>query len=126
MARLLLACLLLLSLAMAAPTMAAAQVCGVEMVDLIVQCQDYVRPPAEPKVEPSAACCDVIERADIPCLCNMITPVVEKSISMEKAVFVAGFCGSPLQPGSNCGSAIVFLVRSLNALIKIAIHVRKY
>ncbi|TVU16845.1 hypothetical protein EJB05_37002, partial [Eragrostis curvula] len=90
----------------AARPAAVADECGVDLADLIAKCQSYVRFPAEPKVPPSAECCGVVQSVDEPCLCAKVTPLVEQWICMEKAVFVARYCGRPLQPGSYCGSNI--------------------
>jgi len=114
MARLFVACLVLLASAMTvaaakeAPAPAAtagdAGDCNSDLQDLVANCQNYVMFPAEPKITPSPACCAVIKRADIPCLCAKVTPQIEQVVCMDKVVFVAAYCGRPFQPGSNCGS----------------------
>ncbi|TVU34806.1 hypothetical protein EJB05_16658, partial [Eragrostis curvula] len=113
MAKVFLACLVLISFAMAVsaarPATATADApsagnCDQDLQDLIANCQDYVKFPAEPKIPPSQACCAVIQRANIPCLCSKVTPTIEGIICMEKVVYVANYCKRPLQPGSNCGS----------------------
>ncbi|VAH65012.1 uncharacterized protein LOC119272194 [Triticum dicoccoides] len=88
---------------MAAPAADAAD-CNSDLQDLVANCQNYVMFPAEPKIPPSPACCAVIQRADMPCLCAKVTPAIEKVVCMDKVVFVAKYCKRPLQPGSNCGS----------------------
>ncbi|KAM3352021.1 hypothetical protein ACQJBY_023729 [Aegilops geniculata] len=88
---------------MAAPAADAGD-CNSDLQDLVANCQNYVMFPAEPKIPPSPACCAVIQRADMPCLCAKVTPAVEKVVCMDKVVFVAKYCKRPLQPGSNCGS----------------------
>ncbi|GJM92846.1 hypothetical protein PR202_ga09350 [Eleusine coracana subsp. coracana] len=75
-----------------------------DLKDLISNCQQYVQFPADPKIPPSQACCAVIQRANIPCLCSKVTPPIEGIICMDKVVYVANYCKRPLQPGSNCGS----------------------
>ncbi|CAO2166716.1 unnamed protein product [Urochloa humidicola] len=108
--RLFLACMVLLSIAMAAaaarPATATTDVgdCNQDLQDLITNCQDYVKFPADPKIPPSAACCTVIHRVNIPCLCSKVTPTVETLICMDKVVYVANYCKRPLKPGSQCGS----------------------
>ena len=114
--KLFLACMvLLISIAMAAAaarpatttTTAATDAppnCDQDLQNLIANCQDYVKFPADPKIPPSSACCGVIQRANIPCLCSKVTPTVETFICMDKVVYVASYCKRPLRPGSNCGS----------------------
>ncbi|KAL6853505.1 hypothetical protein ACP4OV_019534 [Aristida adscensionis] len=114
--KLFLACLVLLGCAMAAAaarppaaTTAAADApstgdCSQDIQDLTANCQDYIRFPAEPKIPPSQACCAVVQRANIPCLCAKVTPQVEQFVCMDKVVFVASACNRPFQPGSSCGS----------------------
>ena len=113
--KLFLACMVLLSIAMTAAaarpatttTTAATDAppnCDQDLQNLIANCQDYVKFPADPKIPPSSACCGVIQRANIPCLCSKVTPTVETLICMDKVVYVASYCKRPLRPGSNCGS----------------------
>ncbi|XP_062186470.1 uncharacterized protein LOC133890042 [Phragmites australis] len=113
MARLFLACVVLLSFTMAVAAARPAATaddappagnCDQELSDLIANCQDYIKFPANPKIQPSEACCAVIQRANIPCLCSKVTPTVETVLCMDKVVYVTNYCKRPLQPGSNCGS----------------------
>ncbi|KAF8716746.1 hypothetical protein HU200_025831 [Digitaria exilis] len=78
--------------------------CDQDVSDLISTCQDYVKFPANPKIPPSTACCTVVQRVNIPCLCSKVTPTIEQVICMDKVVYVASYCKRPLKPGSNCGS----------------------
>ncbi|BAD68283.1 hypothetical protein [Oryza sativa Japonica Group] len=78
--------------------------CSRDLQDLIMECQKYVMNPANPKIEPSNACCSVIQKANVPCLCSKVTKEIEKIVCMEKVVYVADYCKKPLQPGSKCGS----------------------
>ncbi|KAK3165710.1 hypothetical protein QOZ80_1AG0036730 [Eleusine coracana subsp. coracana] len=113
-ARLFFACLVLFSFVIsAAPARPATTTaddapptgdCDQDLKDLISNCQQYVQFPADPKIPPSQACCAVIQRANIPCLCSKVTPPIEGIICMDKVVYVANYCKRPLQPGSNCGS----------------------
>ncbi|CAO2182615.1 unnamed protein product [Urochloa humidicola] len=112
--RLFLACMVLLSIAMAAAAARPATTttddappmgsCDQDLQDLMTNCQDYVKFPADPKIPPSAACCAVVHRVNIPCLCSKVTPTVEALICMDKVVYVASYCKRPLTPGSQCGS----------------------
>jgi len=114
--KLFLACMVLLSVAVAAVAARPATTtaddaallpagnCDQDLQNLIANCQDYVKFPADPKIPPSSACCGVIQRANIPCLCSKVTPTVETLICMDKVVYVASYCKRPLRPGSNCGS----------------------
>ncbi|KAG6760986.1 hypothetical protein POTOM_034174 [Populus tomentosa] len=80
---------------------------------LISKCTRFVRIPG-PKVPPSDACCQAVKQVplgDLPCLCKLVTPAVEKAISMEKAVYVARTCGLPIPPGLTvCGSKSISTV----------------
>ena len=112
MARLFLACMLVLLLGIATAAAAArttaddppAGDCDQDLQDLMSSCQQYVHFPADPKIPPSPACCSVVQRVNIPCLCSKVTPTVEALICMDKVVYVASYCKRPLQPGSTCGS----------------------
>uniref|UniRef100_A0A0E0JPV2 Bifunctional inhibitor/plant lipid transfer protein/seed storage helical domain-containing protein n=1 Tax=Oryza punctata TaxID=4537 RepID=A0A0E0JPV2_ORYPU len=77
--------------------------CSSDVQDLMANCQDYVMFPADPKIDPSQACCAAVQRANMPCVCNKVTPEVEQLICMDKVVYVVAFCKKPFQPGSNCG-----------------------
>lgn len=78
--------------------------CDQDRQDMIRECKKYEGWPAEPKIEPSEACCAVWQRANIPCLCAGVTKEKEKVWCMEKVVYVAKFCKKPFQPGYQCGS----------------------
>ncbi|XP_024464535.1 non-specific lipid transfer protein GPI-anchored 20 [Populus trichocarpa] len=72
------------------------------------RCSRFVRIPG-PKVPPSYACCQAVKEitvGDLPCLCKLLTPAVQKVISMEKAVCVARTCGLPVPPGTVCGTLL--------------------
>ncbi|OEL20214.1 hypothetical protein BAE44_0018767 [Dichanthelium oligosanthes] len=81
-----------------------AEVCDRDREDMIRECKKFEVFPAEPKIPPSAACCAVWQRADIPCLCKRVTKEIEKVWCMEKVTYVAERCGRPFQPGYKCGS----------------------
>ncbi|KAL4303184.1 hypothetical protein GQ457_10G006350 [Hibiscus cannabinus] len=106
----------------------SATLCGVSaecvtsIPSLISQCSQYVKITG-PQVPPSKDCCDVVKVVDVPCVCNFVTPEVEKLISMEKVVFVGTSCGLTVKPGMKCGSTynlkpihfyIYFLMFSFN------------
>lgn len=77
--------------------------CETSIPSLISYCSEYVR-VSGPKVPPSQECCNVITHLDMPCLCQFVTPDVEKLVSMEKVMFVGRSCGLNIQPGMKCGS----------------------
>ncbi|KAL9247744.1 hypothetical protein vseg_021144 [Gypsophila vaccaria] len=77
--------------------------CEDDIPDLISQCAKFVL-KAGKQTPPSSACCDVVKKADVPCLCKFVTKDIEKIVSAQKAVFVAQTCGVVLQHGSKCGS----------------------
>ncbi|TXG54055.1 hypothetical protein EZV62_019311 [Acer yangbiense] len=84
----------------------SAQVCGVNLPQLISQCSEYVKIPG-PKTLPSEGCCAVVKTIDVSCACNFVTPDVEKRISMDKAVYVGRTCGLKIESGTKCGSYTV-------------------
>ena len=86
--------------------MAYAQ-CEGDIPSLISQCAKYVRKEG-PKIQPSKACCTVAKQANIPCLCKYVTKEVEQYVDIGKAVYVAQYCGIPLQHGSKCGGTSFF------------------
>ncbi|GMN43768.1 hypothetical protein TIFTF001_012970 [Ficus carica] len=57
-----------------------------------------------PKIPPSEECCKAIKHIHVHCACKHVTKKVEKSISMEKAVYVAKSCGKHVPKGMKCGS----------------------
>ncbi|OVA01513.1 Bifunctional inhibitor/plant lipid transfer protein/seed storage helical domain [Macleaya cordata] len=77
--------------------------CEGQFQGLAQQCSQYVLKTG-PKTPPSKGCCDLIKKADVPCICKHVTKEIEQIVSMEKMVYVAGYCGKPLPHGSKCGS----------------------
>lgn len=77
--------------------------CGGSIPQLVAQCSQFVKKDG-PKIPPSPGCCSVMKAADIPCVCGLVTPDIEKLISMEKVVYVARTCGVTVNPGTKCGS----------------------
>ncbi|KAL3649586.1 hypothetical protein CASFOL_005989 [Castilleja foliolosa] len=84
-----------------ASTMVSAQ-CQGNFQGLVQQCSRYVQ-KSGPKETPSQGCCTVVKNVDLPCICGHITSEVEQIISMEKAAYVAAFCGKPIPRGTRCG-----------------------
>ncbi|KAI3918045.1 hypothetical protein MKW92_000892 [Papaver armeniacum] len=82
------------------------QGCSDNLQSLVAQCTNYVM-KLVPKIAPSTACCSIVNRIDSGCVCSHVTKRVESLISMDKAVFVANYCGRPLPHGSQCGSYTV-------------------
>ncbi|KAG6536270.1 uncharacterized protein LOC122002874 [Zingiber officinale] len=80
--------------------------CGTDVEKLVLACHEFIAIPG-PKKKPNKACCDSLATADVPCLCKELPPEVEKSISMEKAVYVARSCGKTVPAGTKCGSYTV-------------------
>ncbi|KAK6933837.1 Bifunctional inhibitor/plant lipid transfer protein/seed storage helical domain [Dillenia turbinata] len=70
---------------------------------LIEKCKSFVLIPG-PQIPPSSECCALIKTANVPCLCDFMTPIIEKIVSMEKVVFVARTCGLSVPQGMKCGS----------------------
>lgn len=101
MAKLLLGLFLVLAVVVA---VSADGGCGKDRDDMIRECKKYAQWPANPKLNPSEACCAVWQKADIPCLCSHVTKGTEKEWCMEKVVYIAKFCKKPFEPGYKCGS----------------------
>ncbi|RWR86974.1 protease inhibitor/seed storage/lipid transfer family protein [Cinnamomum micranthum f. kanehirae] len=81
----------------------AAKECRVKLDALISQCAKFIQIPGPP-VEPSELCCEVIQDADMPCLCTMITKEIEKFLSVKKIAYIANSCKRPFKSGAKCGS----------------------
>ena len=77
--------------------------CQGDMQGLVAQCAMYVQ-KGMPKMNPSQQCCSVIQKVDMPCVCQHMTSGVEKMIDMDKVIFVAQYCGRAVAPGTTCGS----------------------
>ncbi|CAA0827204.1 Bifunctional inhibitor/lipid-transfer protein/seed storage 2S albumin superfamily protein [Striga hermonthica] len=91
--------------AITATTAVMAQ-CEGNFQGLMQQCSRYVQKTG-PRESPSQECCNVVKSVDLPCVCRHITGQVEQIVSMEKAAYVAAFCGKPLPRGTKCGSYVV-------------------
>ncbi|XP_011080624.1 uncharacterized protein LOC105163831 [Sesamum indicum] len=86
-------------------TVVSAQ-CEGDLQGLIEQCARYVQ-KSGPQETPSQKCCNVVKTVNVPCMCEIIPPEVERIVSMEKAVFVVASCGKPLPHGTKCGDYTV-------------------
>lgn len=79
-----------------------AEFCFGDAAKLTIYCHDFLV-KFLPKQDPTPQCCEVIMKANVPCICNHIPKVIKAIVSMEKLANVAEFCGNPLEPGSTCG-----------------------
>ncbi|MCL7050165.1 hypothetical protein MKW94_003950 [Papaver nudicaule] len=79
---------------------------GCDLQGLITQCAQYVLKTG-PQMPPSQGCCDVIQKADIACVCQHITPEIQTIVSIEKVFYVAQFCHKDLPRGTKCGSVTI-------------------
>ncbi|KAK7411765.1 hypothetical protein VNO78_03203 [Psophocarpus tetragonolobus] len=77
--------------------------CGGSVSDAIAQCSQYVQ-KSGPIIRPSATCCAVLRKFNVPCVCKLITKEVASLVSIPKAVFVGRTCGLNLPPGMQCGA----------------------
>lgn len=53
---------------------------------------------------PNSACCHFVKYTNVVCICHILTPDDEITISVAKLVHVAKVCGNPLPVGTKCGS----------------------
>ncbi|CAH2077502.1 unnamed protein product [Thlaspi arvense] len=90
--------------------------CQGDIEGLMRECAVYVQRPG-PKVNPSAGCCRIVKRSDIPCACGRVTASVQKMIDMDKVVHVTAFCGKPLAHGTKCGSKSFYGKDQFHSLI---------
>ncbi|PIA48268.1 hypothetical protein AQUCO_01400688v1 [Aquilegia coerulea] len=70
---------------------------------LVEPCWNFVSKQG-PMVRPSQECCSSVRSVNVGCVCKYMTDKDERVLSMQKIVYVAGFCGRPLAHGSRCGS----------------------
>lgn len=77
--------------------------CEGSISSIVSQCAKYARVTG-PKIPPSRQCCAVAKKANVPCLCKYITKDIEQYVSVDKAVYIAQYCGVAFQHGSKCGS----------------------
>ncbi|CAO2820865.1 unnamed protein product [Amaranthus hypochondriacus] len=83
--------------------MVMGQSCAGDIPNLVSQCAKYVR-TVGPKTPPSARCCSLARNADNQCLCKYVSKGIEMFVSVDKAVYIAQYCGIPFQHGAKCGS----------------------
>ncbi|PNT73041.1 hypothetical protein BRADI_2g52525v3, partial [Brachypodium distachyon] len=62
--------------------------CESDLKGLVQECKQYVLFRANPRIPPSDACCGVVKKVNVPCLCNKVTKEVEKLVCMDKVVYV--------------------------------------
>lgn len=53
---------------------------------------------------PTNTCRQLVEAADMVCICHILEPVDELKISIIKLLHLARDCGKPLPVGTKCGS----------------------
>ncbi|KAJ9139750.1 hypothetical protein P3X46_030454 [Hevea brasiliensis] len=82
---------------------ASAISCQKDVIGLATKCKDFVEKEG-PIVKPSKDCCAVVKKANVPCVCSLVTKQIEDLISMEKVFYVAKTCGKKVSPGTKCGS----------------------
>ncbi|XP_065864529.1 uncharacterized protein [Euphorbia lathyris] len=80
--------------------------CENDVLGLVTQCKNYVVKEGT-MMKPSEDCCAMVKKANVPCICSLVTPQIESMISMEKVVYVAKSCGKDLASGTKCGSYTV-------------------
>ncbi|KAL2898295.1 putative non-specific lipid-transfer protein [Bienertia sinuspersici] len=68
------------------------------------------------KSAPSAQCCGVARNANLGCLCKYVTNGVQKFVSIDKAVYIAQYCGLPFQHGAKCENKFLNLIFTLNQM----------
>ncbi|KAJ4969662.1 hypothetical protein NE237_002761 [Protea cynaroides] len=83
----------------------SAQTCQpVDFTGLRKNCLKYVI-IFGPKISPSADCCNVVNKVDIPCFCAQVPSGAQTVVSLKKVVYVAETCGLKVPPpGTKCGS----------------------
>ncbi|EMS59168.1 hypothetical protein TRIUR3_21455 [Triticum urartu] len=80
MAKLMCLCFIILTIGVAV----SADECEGDRQEMIKECAKYQQWPANPKLDPSDACCAVWQKENIPCLCAGVTKEKEKIYCMEK------------------------------------------
>lgn len=95
-------------------SMVYGQSCAGDIPSLVSQCAKYVRKVGA-KSPPSAQCCSVARNANVICLCKYVTQGIEKFVSVDKAVYIAQYCGLPFQHGTKCGMIALLLVACIFA-----------
>ncbi|KAD7624142.1 hypothetical protein FH972_027325 [Carpinus fangiana] len=73
----------------------------------------------KPQAAPTPLCCKAIRFVGMPCVYNAIRKEIEELYSMEKLVYIAAYCGDPLEPGTHCGSNIISFSTKEDLLINL-------
>ncbi|KAJ4970327.1 hypothetical protein NE237_003426 [Protea cynaroides] len=82
--------------------------CDIASPGQLQYCLDYTSKYVSKDQKPSEACCDVMKKTDILCVCKTIPEIKEQQLSMENVINVARFCQVPVPPpGNKCGSYII-------------------
>ncbi|AET00633.1 putative bifunctional inhibitor/plant lipid transfer protein/seed storage helical [Medicago truncatula] len=76
----------------------AVQICNIDPNDLKQSCSKFVTGRNPPRAD--EACCGVLRRANLPCLCGYKSALTYYGINAKKALALPGQCG--LQTPSNC------------------------
>ncbi|XP_057541043.1 uncharacterized protein LOC130818830 isoform X1 [Amaranthus tricolor] len=83
--------------------MVMGQSCAGDIPNLASQCVKYVL-TVGPKTPPSSRCCSLARNVDMQCLCKYVNKGIEKFVSVDKALYLAQYCGIAFQHGAKCGS----------------------
>lgn len=73
-------------------------------IEFLRGCPDSIDKELPTPPRPSQDCCTLVRIIGMKCICEVINKRIEAVIDMQKLVNVAAACGSPLAPGSHCGS----------------------
>ncbi|KAL6284470.1 hypothetical protein ACE6H2_015399 [Prunus campanulata] len=60
------------------------------------------------EVDRSPACYAVVKKANVTCVCKLVSKEIEDLIDMEKVGFVAPSCDKKVAPGTKCGTEAVW------------------
>lgn len=77
--------------------------CGGDLNGIVYHCKPFVKKEG-PYVPPSKECCTALNGANALCYCQYVTPKLERNISIEKALNIAGYCNCQDIPTDKCGS----------------------
>ena len=88
--------------------MVSAQ-CESQIFQLVSKCSKFVQ-KIGPEIPPSPECCQVVQNANIPCVCSKVTLETEKKIS-AKVINVATKYGVEVKPGFKCGSKFIATIQ---------------
>ncbi|WCJ36840.1 Bifunctional inhibitor/lipid-transfer protein/seed storage 2S albumin superfamily protein [Euphorbia peplus] len=88
--------------------------CDNDIVGLVTKCKDYVLKEGA-MLKPSRNCCDVVLKANVPCLCSHVTKQIEDIVSLKKVFAVAKTCGKKVARGTKCGRALILKEQTVSA-----------